>query len=49
MVIDDKGGENLVYKDSETTTWGEIWLRGRNENINDKEKTLSTQVGGASS
>ena len=29
VVIDDKGGE-IVYKDSEKTTKGRIWYRGRN-------------------
>ena len=29
VVIDDKGGE-IVYKDSEKTTNGRIWHRGRN-------------------
>ena len=43
MVIDDKGGE-IVYKDSEKTTKGERYDKGRGS-----IKILSTQVGGASS
>ena len=49
MVIDDKGGE-IVYKDSEKTTKGRIWHRGRDMTKEmDQLKFLSTQVGGASS